>query len=199
MKFTGQLRSFESFSQPLSSNHLNPPKIRPTETSSGSCSNEPLRLWEHGRTLPWVARHCATSISSRRSLYRCEEWRQLSCQGRWGVERNHPRGDWMMLDPWVVLKFYLFKLTVVSQALQKCWRGCCWYFTTWCCFKGWANDEVVGVNDPTSDIGWPLPKYWSNFLQVEAPSRLIDQPTNAQMFILLGVVLYASPTFKLVH
>jgi len=49
---------------------------------------------------------------------------------------------------------------------------------------------VVGVKDPTSDIGWPLPNYCSKFLQVDPPSWLIDQPgmgvshqPNAQSFM----------------
>lgn len=107
--------------------------------------------------------------------------------------------------------FYWFEMTVVSQALQKCWGGGCWYFNNvivvlrdvWSFHQWWANDEVVGVNDPTSDIGWPLPNYCSKFLQVEPASWLIDQPgmgvspqPNAQSFLLLRAVFYASPTWK---
>ena len=41
----------------------------------------------------------------------------LAAKG-WRCWEEPSPGRWMMLNPWVVLKFYLFELTVVSQALQ---------------------------------------------------------------------------------
>ena len=130
------------------------PKNTPTKTSSGSCSNEPLRLWEHGRTLPWVARHCATSIPlARRSLYRCEEWRQLGCQGMEVLRGTIPGA---MDDVGSLGRFICLKWQLCHKHCKSVEGGVAGTLITWCCFKGCLE---FSINDEPMMkwLGWKIP------------------------------------------